>query len=214
MKIKIRGQHFTLLPQKAIYWQEENTLLISDLHLGKVTHFRKEGIALPSVASEKNFTRLDELMTFMTPDKIIFLGDLFHSRYNEEWNSFAKWRMRHQRIEMKIVPGNHDVLPSRLFDEINISISPDEYRSQEFIFTHHPRENYHGEFHIFCGHVHPVFKLRTRGRQSIRFPCFVLDKRQTILPSFGVFTGGYEMEMQDGREVYGIIEESVIRINE
>jgi metallophosphoesterase superfamily enzyme len=51
MQIEIRDNHFDLLIQKAIFWQEKQTLLIGDLHLGKITHFRKEGIAIPQIAA-------------------------------------------------------------------------------------------------------------------------------------------------------------------
>ncbi|MEZ5008857.1 MAG: hypothetical protein R2753_11960 [Chitinophagales bacterium] len=33
----IRNQSFFLLAQRAIFWEEEACLIISDLHLGKVT---------------------------------------------------------------------------------------------------------------------------------------------------------------------------------
>lgn len=77
MQIEIRGEHFQLLTQKAIFWEETQTLLIGDLHLGKITHFRKEGIALPPNAIDNNFKRLNELVQSTGATRIIFLGDLF-----------------------------------------------------------------------------------------------------------------------------------------
>ncbi len=62
MQIEIRNHHFELLYHKAMFWKETNTLLLGDLHLGKITHFRKEGMALPPNAIENNFARLDELI--------------------------------------------------------------------------------------------------------------------------------------------------------
>ena len=40
------GQDLVLLPQKAIYWKQEKTLIAADVHMGKVGHFRKAGIAV------------------------------------------------------------------------------------------------------------------------------------------------------------------------
>ena len=57
MEIKIEGQTLKLFSEKAICWVEEKTLIISDLHLGKIAHFRKEGIAIPSTAIKNNFER-------------------------------------------------------------------------------------------------------------------------------------------------------------
>jgi metallophosphoesterase superfamily enzyme len=77
MQIEIRGNHFLLLTQRAIFWQETQTLLIGDIHLGKITHFRKEGIAVPPNAIENNFKRLNELVQNTGATRIIFLGDYF-----------------------------------------------------------------------------------------------------------------------------------------
>src|SRR6187549_1973507 len=102
MEININGNTFILLPQKAIFWKQEKTLLIGDLHLGKVMHFRKEGIAVPSAAAETNFARLDELLSSNRTERIIFLGDLFHNQYNSEWERFKKWRSDNPSVEMII----------------------------------------------------------------------------------------------------------------
>ena len=84
VKIEIRGHEFHLLPQKAIFWKNKNTLLISDLHLGKITHFRKAGIAIPTEALLRNFNILEFLIREYKPQRIILLGDLFHSAFNSE----------------------------------------------------------------------------------------------------------------------------------
>jgi len=41
------NQDLLLLPQKAIYWQQQKALIVADVHFGKVGHFRKAGIAVP-----------------------------------------------------------------------------------------------------------------------------------------------------------------------
>ena len=204
MQVEIRNHHFRLLPQKGIFWEEERTLLISDLHLGKITHFRKAGFALPPVAAQNNFLRLEEMIREVNPDRIIFLGDLFHDIYNHEWETFSTWRKAYCDVDMIIVMGNHDRLPLRLFQECNIAVFDKDLLVNGFLFMHHPPENSDHSVHVFCGHVHPVFSLRSRGRQHLRLPCFVMDKHVTILPSFGVFTGGYSVELMEGRRIYGI----------
>ena len=40
-------QDLLLLPEKAIYWKQQKALIAADVHLGKVGHFRKAGIAVP-----------------------------------------------------------------------------------------------------------------------------------------------------------------------
>ncbi|MHB1176840.1 MAG: hypothetical protein ACYCZO_00750 [Daejeonella sp.] len=47
LSFKFLDQTLLLLPEKAILGQEEKTLIIADIHLGKVGHFRKAGIGIP-----------------------------------------------------------------------------------------------------------------------------------------------------------------------
>ena len=201
MEIEIMGQHFQLLAQKAILWKDKKTLLASDLHLGKVTHFRKAGIAVPSVAYVNNFTRLDELMKENDIERIFFLGDLFHNRYNEEWAHFTAWRARYSSVEIIVVPGNHDILPYTLFEDADMSVH-DDFREGNFLFTHHPATKIPADTFVFSGHIHPVHILRSPVKQNLRLPCFVFDEWQAILPSFGVFTGGFEMRAAGNRKIF------------
>lgn len=212
MEIRIRNNHFTLLHQKAVYWEEANTLLIADLHLGKITHFRRHGFAVPGSAISNNFDRLDELIGTWLPARIVFLGDLFHSKHNNEWELFAEWRLQYPTIEMLIVLGNHDVLPQRLFDENNIRVYQDDYIEEDFVFTHHPKTQYNGNGFVFAGHVHPVFRLQAKARQAFRLPCFVYEPHQMILPSFGVFTGGHEISYMPVENIFVVAEERVFSV--
>lgn len=146
-------------------------------------------------------------------DRVLFLGDLFHNRYNSEWELFASWRRKYDLIEMTIVLGNHDILPQRLFDENKINVYEDEFKEGSFLFAHHPKKLFEENQFIFCGHIHPVYCLKAKGRQSIKLSCFVFDKNQAVLPSFGVFTGGYEMKAKQHRFIYLIAENSILSAN-
>lgn len=211
MKIEIQGHTFVLHAHKAVYWVEKKTLLIGDLHLGKVSHFRKEGFAIPVEAINTNFVKLDELLNEFDVERIIFLGDLFHSAYNTEWELFSFWRHSHAHINMLIVLGNHDILPAFLFEESNVRVFVEEYTEEDFVFAHHPSETSRNAF-LFAGHIHPVFTLRGKGRQSLRVPCFLQDTHQMILPCFGVFTGGYEINRMPHEFIYVISGKEVLRV--
>jgi len=214
MLIEIKDNLFQLLPHKAILWQNTKTLLIADLHLGKVTHFRKEGIAVPAASIHNNFARLDDMINNHEVQRIIFLGDLFHNRYNAEWDLFMDWRMKYSQIEMCIVPGNHDVLPQIHFDHGMIKVLDDFYREGNFMFTHHPFPTPPDDVFTFCGHVHPIFTLHAKGLQRIKLHCFVFDALQAILPSFGVFTGGFRMQKISERNIYVVADDKIIAIHQ
>jgi DNA ligase-associated metallophosphoesterase len=212
MEIRIRNNHFVLLHQKAMYWEETSTLLIADLHLGKITHFRKQGIAIPASAIINNFNRLDELIHTWFPARILFLGDLFHNRYNDEWELFAQWRKQYESIEMVIIIGNHDILPQRLFRENNILVYTDDFREESFVFTHHPKTKWDLDEFVFAGHLHPVCRVEAKARQSLRLPCFLLDEYQMILPSFGVFTGGHEISYMSNKNIFVIAGQKIFSL--
>jgi DNA ligase-associated metallophosphoesterase len=212
MQIEIRGNHFILLSQRAIFWEETQTLLIGDLHLGKITHFRKEGIAVPVTAADNNFERLNEIVRNTGASRIIFLGDLFHNKYNSEWDTFVEWRNAHHYIDMIIVIGNHDILPVSMFLEADLRVYINDFEEGNFIFTHHPKVEPDPEKFVFAGHVHPVFTTYGKGRQSFRLPCFIIDPNQAIVPSFGVFTGGFQMEATHRRKIFITTETKIFQV--
>ncbi|HBQ58240.1 MAG TPA: metallophosphoesterase, partial [Balneolaceae bacterium] len=119
-QINLKEQTLTLLPDKALYWKEKNILVVSDVHLGKSGHFRKHGIAVPGAVNEVNIQKLEELVELISPVKIVFLGDLFHSEMNEEVDKFKDWRKSHSHIEMILTIGNHDILTRFEFEKMGL----------------------------------------------------------------------------------------------
>jgi metallophosphoesterase superfamily enzyme len=53
-----------------------------------------------------------------------------------------------------------------------------------------------------AGHVHPVYRLFGKGRQSLRLACFRLGERISLLPAFGAFTGGYPVEKDEQCRIF------------
>jgi len=76
--IEINNNEFRLLPEKAIHWVEEETLLIADLHLGKSDTFRNAGIYIPTGSTKNDLDKLNKIIQLCRIKRIIFLGDLFH----------------------------------------------------------------------------------------------------------------------------------------
>lgn len=208
MKIEINNNNFTLHPSGAVFWEEKKILLISDVHLGKIAHFRRHGLAIPENAIVENFNRLDEVVASFNPGKIIFLGDLFHSKINAEWNLFAYW-VHKMQTEIILVEGNHDIIDKQNYVDLSIAIY-DELMIDEFLLTHHPVEN--EWFFNFCGHLHPGIKLKDLGRQSLKLACFLRKQKQLILPAFGEFTGKYFIRPDETDRVYAIAKNEVIRV--
>lgn len=206
--IQIQNQEFLLHPLGGIFWIEKSMLLISDVHLGKVAHFRKFGAAVPQKAIHKNFILLDEIVNHFQPFQVCFLGDLFHSSINKEWQLFENW-VEKTPSEIILVAGNHDIIAPEKFEVLSIQIFQ-ELILDNFLLTHHPEER--EGFFNFCGHIHPAIRLQGSGRQRLKLPCFFKKQEQLILPAFGEFTGTYVLEPSKEDEVYAIVEDEVIKI--
>jgi DNA ligase-associated metallophosphoesterase len=209
MKIKINNETFILHCSGALFWEEKNTIIISDVHLGKVTHFRKHGIAIPQSAISENFRKITEVLDYFTPEKIIFLGDLFHSTKNAEWDLFENWVLDNNH-ETYLITGNHDIIDETHYRKIGV-IVVEMLEIDHFFFTHHPTEK-ENSFN-FSGHIHPGILLRGLGLQSLRLPCFFYKPNQMILPAFGEFTGKYFLKPNVEDIVYAIARNEVIQIS-
>ena len=209
IEIEIKQNQFSLHSSGAIFWKQKEMLLIADVHLGKVAHFRKNGAAIPATAAFKNLEKLTEISNQFQPEIICFLGDLFHSKLNEEWQDFEKW-IEYTKAEVILISGNHDIIPTYLYEDLGVKVF-DELLLDGFHLTHHPSE-IKGTFN-FSGHVHPGIRMKGVGRQFLKFPCFYKTENQLILPAFGNFTGKHILTPLETDEVYAIVEGEVICVS-
>jgi uncharacterized protein len=211
MKVEISGEVFELLLNKAMYWPKFNTLLLADLHLGKINHFRKSGIPLPSKANDRNIELLVDLIHTFKPDRVLCLGDLFHSYYNPEWEVFGELVKHFSGVSFELILGNHDIMSDLQYKRKGIRLH-DELRMGNFILTHHPMENVESGYYNLAGHIHPGICLYGRGRQALTLPCFYFGQQQALLPAFGVFTGLARIKPMREDKVFVILEDKIMEV--
>ncbi len=212
LQIDLHNQHLVLHPLKAAYWQEAHMLLLADLHLGKASHFRREGIPVPSSVSQQNWDKLLSLLMDFSPRRVLFLGDLFHSEYNAEWEDFCDLLRQFSGVQFELVPGNHDILPVKAYERAGLLIREEAYVEGPFLFTHHPLEEASPAGYNLAGHVHPGVFLRGRGRQGKKVPCFFFGEYGGILPAFGAFTGSAILLARNGDRVFVVAGEEVLEV--
>ncbi len=209
-KLNIQSQTFYLNPYKAIYWKEQSSLILSDLHLGKAGHFRKNGIPISSRVHENDFLRLKKLISFYNPVKIIIVGDLFHSSFNSEWQIFEAFVRSYPQIDFFLIKGNHDVLEDNIY--LKTLHCFESFEVGPFCFVHKPEKLPNGLFSI-CGHIHPSILIKAQGRQNLKISCFYFTDKYAVLPSFGNFTGNYKISFKLGDLVYLIVDDQVVPYN-
>ncbi len=206
-ELTLEGEPFYLLPQKAAYRPQHEQLILSDLHLGKTSHFRRQGIAMPQQSKLRDLDLLNYLLNVWKPKTVLILGDLFHSDYNREWLWFKALLHEHAEKRFILVEGNHDILDEKNYRIGNLA-KTEIFEESQFIFSHHPLQD--PVKLNFCGHLHPGLRIYGAARQTEKLPCFYLNRPHFILPAFGSLTGLYMMEKKEQATCFLVTETRVI----
>jgi DNA ligase-associated metallophosphoesterase len=213
MEVEVSGERVQLYPQKAIGLPARGILLVADLHFGKINHFRRSGIPVPVKANDKNSETLIDLLNKIKPERTIFLGDLFHSHYNDEWDVVGQILKHFSSCKFELVRGNHDILSRRQYERHNIQVHEDGLELGKLWLTHEPMETPHGGSYNLSGHIHPGVKLSGRGRQAVTLPCFSFGMNQGIMPAFGSFTGLYRITPKKDDRIFVIADQKIQQVN-
>lgn len=210
--VEVAGEQLLLLAERAIFRPKGRELILSDIHLGKSGHFRKHGIPAPGGINQDNMNRLGLLIRKLNPKRLFVLGDLFHSEANREWFEFEEWRMEFD-IPFLLMKGNHDLLHPSFYEKANIDVV-EEFVTGPFRLVHDRNDipDLVNDEILISGHIHPSIRIKGRGRQSLRLPCFLIGEKEILLPAFGSFTGTHNIEPGETDRVYAVVEGSVLPI--
>ncbi len=213
-KLTLHKQTLWLSPARCIYWEEEEALILSDLHFGKSGHFRKEGIGIPQKIFKEDLQRLFTQIQFFKPKILLIAGDMFHSQANKEIELFLKWRKDIPSVEFFLIKGNHDILSDRFYEEANIRVEEKKLPIKNFCFIHDIESDFNNEENnfVFAGHFHPGIRIDGAGKQSVMLPCFYFSKRFAVLPAFSMFTGLYKMHPKKGDKVFLLVENKIVSL--
>ena len=185
--IVIRNQELILTNHRALFWTQESALVLSDLHLGKTAHFRKNGIALPVDLIQEDLRRLSNLILHFKPQKIIIVGDFLHAGKNSEFELFKEFKTQFPQLKIILVKGNHDRITTSHLLDLGIDELYLSYKKGELLFSHEKIENT-SEF-VISGHLHPGVRLKLTTKKYQKLPCYIVTDHQLILPAFSSFTG-------------------------
>lgn len=189
--LHLREQHLYLLPQRAIFWQEEKTLIVADVHLGKAQTFQRAGIAVPALSFHHDLMRLAELVNTTGAERLLVLGDFVHHRSGltaTVVEDIRRWCLG-LAAELIVVLGNHDKPNRQVLEELPLTLCESAWPQGSFIFSHD--DLIAPEFR-FLGHIHPVVNL-----PQMRLPVFAVYQDYCVLPAFSYFTGGAPVSRQD-----------------
>lgn len=211
LQIDLKGEKLALLPERAIWWERERTLLVADLHWGKSAHFRKHGIAIPLQAQTNDELRLAKLIREKKAERLVIAGDLFHSKANNQVDIFSHFRKSHSELQIDLVIGNHDILQKEKYASFSLTQHDECLDINPFCIAHDMIPG--SKQFVIHGHVHPAVRIKSRGsnQPSIRLCCFAEYENSMVLPAFGEFTGSHTLEAGDCRHVYLIAGDKVMQ---
>ncbi len=185
------GERFLLCPMGVLSWPATRTLVASDLHLEKASHYAARGQFLPPYDTRETIAKLTSAIRRHSPRRLVLLGDSFHdAEGHDRLHASDAAALRHALSHVEEVVwilGNHDPVPPA-----NLPGTASEWLTDGPVTFRHEAADRPPPGIEVSGHFHPKATLPTRCGGVSR-PCFVADVRRIVLPSFGVLTGGLDV---------------------
>jgi len=182
------GETFFAAADGALFWPDQNALLVADLHLEKASWFARLGQFLPPYDSHATLTGLADVVERTGATRLYCLGDSFHDRFGcDRLPASARALLTEltSRLDWTWIVGNHDPgfadhCGGRIEEEVELC---------GIVLRHEatpgdPRPE-------VSGHFHPKLRLHLKGR-SVSRRCFVVSATKLIMPAFGSLTGGLD----------------------
>ncbi len=178
--------------ERAIYAEDEKTLIIADLHLGIEFEYMLQGINI-AVQTENLINRIKKLIEKKKAERLIILGDLKHIIVaDKEIVKKERYEIRYflkelsKIAEIWIIKGNHDgnirSKYAKIFGSKGIKI-------EDIALVHGhawPSPSLMDCEKIIMGHIHPNVRLQTKIGYSYIQPCWVRGnfKRKEFLRKY------------------------------
>jgi DNA ligase-associated metallophosphoesterase len=146
-------------------------------------------------------------------DKLIILGDLFHTAKGREeavLTAVTAWREQYATLAIYLVRGNHDRHAGDPPDEWRFTVSDGPTPGPYWVLNHEPLTPSTG--YALVGHLHPAVQLTGKGKQALKLPCFWFGPSCGVLPAFGDFIDHGTIRPQRGDQVFVVAEDKVLAV--
>ena len=212
---QVNGETLLLDCAGAAWWPAERILILADIHFEKGSSLARHGALLPPYDTRTTLNRIAALMERYQPARVIALGDSFHDpqaadRLDEHERAMLAAQV--DRTDWIWIEGNHDPHPPAWLG----GTVTGELAIGGLVFRHEPFATAQpGEI---AGHLHPCATVTRHGR-SLRRRCFAADSSRLVMPAFGAYAGGLDVQdeaigelfagafaayMLGGRRVYAV----------
>ena len=191
--IHLAGERLMLCPSGVALWPATRTLIVADLHFEKGSALAERGLPVPPYDTRETLQRLAFALRRHAPRRVIVLGDALHddaALARMAPADLVALKRLLATLEVIWVAGNHDPAPQPQLPGICVP----EWREKRLHFRHiggiAPMARQEAEL---SGHFHPKATLPTR-IGGITRPCFLATGQRLVLPAFGAFTGGLDVQ--------------------
>ncbi len=198
----------------ALYLEEENILIIGDVHLGYEEALRRQGVFMPKFQFKDTISRLEKIFSLLHDlfkkkvnqklEAVVVNGDLKHefgTITDQEWREILKlidFLLGHSE-QVILVKGNHDVKLAPIARKRGIVVVEDIAINGKFVSHGHEIPD-SSEFEkskiVIVGDEHPAVSLRDGARSEL-YKCFLLGrwkgKKMIVMPSFNQVTIGTDI---------------------
>ena len=170
---------------------DERSLVITDLHLGFEAKLSSNNIYLGKNTSIIETAKdIEKILDKTKPESLILLGDIKSGiKYitKTEWNTIpAFFEMIKKRIDVTVIPGNHDANIEKLIPKGITLASSKGIVVENMLLTHGhtmPSENFSHVNKIIMGHLHPVYFEEESLLNGKRVWVSLKSKKHNIFPT-------------------------------
>lgn len=210
--IEVAGERLELMPQRAIYWPAGGSLLVADVHAGRVETLRTDGAPVPGDTLGATLERLAGVVDRSGAETLIVLGDLVQGAtgLTDRVVDATRRTLSSLDCETYVVPGNHDRAVAGLPAGWPVEMLEPAANLGPFVLHHEPEPSDEG--YVLAGHLHPTVRLEGGG-DRLRLPCFAFGDEVGVLPAFHTMTNGVEMS-SDTYRLFAIADDEVVALRD
>ncbi len=181
------------------YMPNEETVGISDMHLGFEIYMESQGFFLPRMQMKLEEERVEAILREYRPANVLINGDIKHEfgrNTPQEWVEIRRlFTLLTGRCNVTVVRGNHDNYIINIARTFGIRVVR---------YTDVGRARFaHGDVHVgrksdsivVIGHEHPAIRIVDSVGGSFKFPVFLhfKDDPLLVLPAFSPFALGTDV---------------------
>jgi len=192
----------------ALYFPEENILVISDTHMGYEEAMNKQGVLIPRFQFKSMIDRLRAIIGDGCFDKIIINGDIKHefgAISEQEWRHTLRlldFLKKHSK-EIILIKGNHDKIIGPIADKRNVRVL-NSFKVGGVLVVHGHKLPEKKELRrvntIIIGHEHPAISVHDKIKEET-YKCYLLGKwgkyDLIVQPSFTLVSEGTDVTKQE-----------------